>query len=172
MAYILLVVVEQGKFMKLTNKQLKKIIAEELHNLLKESDRGSGYIVKAGNKTYALPMSIPEGIPAELMSKLAQLADADPTHAIELAASVTDGGQIDEISDYFYELAIAGLAKDGSIEVVEEMLEDTIYFYEKDDNGEMIFHSDVPITMSKEKLYKYAKRVKAAAGRPTRLTKF
>jgi len=158
--------------MKLTIKQLKQIINEELRGVLYESDRGPGYGVWDGKKLHALPMSIPEGVPAELMSKLAQVADVDPTQAIELAASLVGEGQIEEISDYFYELAIAGLAKDHSIEVVEEPIEDTVYFYESDEDGEMIFHSDVPITMPKEKLYKYAKRVKAAADRVLKMTKF
>ena len=118
--------------MKLTTKQLKQIIKEELRDIVAEMDESyssvkrapTGYSLWDGRTFHKLPMNIPKGIPAKHMQKLIQVALVDPKEAALLGSSY--GGDLKEITDFFYDVAIAELTKDRAYDV---QIDETDPFY-------------------------------------------
>ena len=146
--------------MKISKSRLKQIIKEELRSVLTElHDEEPGYTMRtASGEHVPYPTDIPEGLPADLMLKLQQLAVADPAHASELAASlIQDYEKLEEISDYLYDFAIAELTKNSRVSVIIDD-GDTgfgpakIHIYEEED-GEMYFAGNFPRTAPRSEVY-------------------
>ena len=140
--------------MKLSNEQLKEIIKEELQGVLMElHNEEPGYTLWSGSEHIDLPMDMPEGLPADLMLKLKQLAIDDPAHASELAAGlVPDDEKAREVSDYLYDIAIAHLTKNSGISAIVDVAK--IFIYEEEE-GELFFANDFPRTAPRSEIYEY-----------------
>ena len=141
--------------MELTTKQLKQIIIEELRGVLVElNNEEPGYTMySASGEHIPYPTDIPEGLPADLMLKLQQLAIDDPAHASELGAALAqDDEKAKEISDYLYDVAIAHLTKNNGIQAIVDVAK--IFIYEEEE-GELFFANDFPRTAPRSEVYEY-----------------
>ena len=140
--------------MKISKSRLKQIIKEELRRVLMElHNEESGYTLYTSGEHVPYPTDIPEGLPADLMLKLQQLAVADPAHASELAASLTqDDEKVKEISEYLYDVAIAHLTKNSGIQAIVDI--DKIFIYEEEE-GELFFANDFPRAAPRSEVYEY-----------------
>ena len=155
--------------MKLTTKQLKQIIKEEIRNIVAEMDESYssvkrapfGYSLWDGQTFHKLPMDMPEGIPAKHMQKLTQVALEDPKEAALLGSSF--GGDLQEITDFFYDVAIAELTKDRAYDV---QIDETDPFYhiviyeDLDGDGALLPVGEFEKGTSKEEVYDSLKMFK------------
>ena len=151
--------------MKLTNKQLKQIIAEELRGVLMEvkygrDDTPHEYSLWNGTDHVPYPMDPPEGLPADFMLKLQQLAADDPAQAAELAAGlVQDDEKAKEMSDYLYDIAIAHFSKNSILSaVIDAPNNEIVVFTEQNDwDGDLYYVEAFPMTTPRSEVYEYMK---------------
>ena len=151
--------------MKLTNKQLKQIIIEELRGVLMEvkygqDDTPSEYTLWNGSEHIDMPMDVPEGLKADFMFKLKQLAIDDPAQAAELAAGlVQDDEKAKEISDYLYDVAIAHITKKSRLSAVVDAPNNEIVIFEEEMDGDLYLAEEFPMTIPRSEVYEYMKEL-------------
>ena len=151
--------------MKLTNKQLKQIIIEELRGVLMEvkygqDDTPSEYTLWNGTDHIPYPMGPPEGLPADFMLKLQKLAIDDPMQASELSAGlIQDSEKLKEISDYFFDVAIAHITKKSRLSAVVDAPNNEIVIFEEEMDGDLYFANNFPLTIPKSEVYEYMKQL-------------
>ena len=151
--------------MKLTTKQLKQIIAEELRGVLMEvkygqDDTPAEYSLWNGSEHIDMPMDEPEGIPADFMFKLKQLAIEDPMQASELSAGlIQDSEKLKEVSDYLYDVAIAHITKKSRLSAIVDAPNNEIVIFEEEMDGELYFANNFPLTIPRSEVYDYMKQL-------------
>jgi hypothetical protein len=151
--------------MKLSTKQLKQIIIEELRGVLMEvkygqDDTPAEYSLWNGTDHVPYPMGPPEGIPANFMLKLQQLAADDPAQAAELAAGlVQDDEKAKEISDYLYDIAIAHITKKTRLSAIVDERNNEIVIFEEEMDGELYFANNFPLSIPRSEVYDYMKQL-------------
>lgn len=151
--------------MKLTTKQLKQIIAEELRGVLMEVKYGRDdtpyeYSLWNGTDHVPYPMGPPKGLPDDFMFKLQQLAIDDPSYASELTAGLPlDDEKAEEISEYLYDVAIAHLTKNSILSaVIDAPNNEIVVFTEQNDwDGDLYYVEAFPMTTPRSEVYEYMK---------------
>ena len=151
--------------MKLTNKQLKQIIIEELRGVLMEvkygqDDTSYKYSLWNGSQHIDMPMDVPEGLPADFMLKLEKLAIDDPMQASELSAGlIQDSEKLKEVSDYLFDVAIAHITKKSRLSAVVDAQNNEIVIFEEEMDGDLYFANNFPLTTPRSEVYDYMKQL-------------
>ena len=151
--------------MKLTNKQIRQIIKEELRGILMEvkygqDDTPSEYSLWNGSEHIVMPMDMPEGLPAGFMLKLQQLAIEDPMQASELSAGlIQDSEKLKEVSDYLYDVAIAHITKKTRLSAVVDAPNNEIVIFEEEMDGDLYYAETFPMTTPRSEVYDYMKQL-------------
>ena len=151
--------------MKLTTKQLKQIIIEELRGVLMEVKHGQDdtpaeYTLWNGTDHVPYPMGPPEGLPDDFMFKLQQLAIDDPSYASELTSGLPlDDEKAEEISEYLYDVAIAHLTKKSRLSAVVDAPNNEIVIFEEEMDGDLYFANNFPLTTPRSEVYEYMKQL-------------
>ena len=151
--------------MKLTAKQLKQIIIEELRGVLMEVKYGQDdtpykYSLWNGSQHIDMPMDVPEGLPADFMLKLEKLAIDDPMQASELSAGlIQDSEKLKEVSDYLFDVAIAHITKKSRLSAVVDAQNNEIVIFEEEMDGDLYFANNFPLTTPRSEVYDYMKQL-------------